>query len=244
MKIAILGMGNMGSAIYKRLEKFGGFELSGYDKGDDVNTGAAEADILVIAVKPQSAVELFQSIKTDLSNKLVISIMAGVSVARLAELSGTKKIVMSMPNLGVQVGKGVVGWVATGEVSDGEKETAQKIFSSMGLEIELEDENKINEITALSGSGPAYYFYLTELLAAKAIEFGFDKDMAEKIAVVTLAGSAELLADGDKTAGEWRGAVTSKGGTTEAALKYLENNKFDEIFGEAINEAKKRSEEL
>jgi len=237
-------MGNMGSAIHKRLEKLSEFELSGCDKGCDINEEVKDQDILIIAVKPQSAGELFQSIITNLSDKLIISIMAGVSVEKIVKLSGSKKIVRSMPNLGVQVGKGVVGWIATEEVGDKEKELVQKIFSSMGMEVELKDENKIDEITALSGSGPAYFFYLVELLAQKAIRFGFDKDIAEKIAVATLAGSADLLVGGEKSAKEWREAVTSKGGTTEAVLNYLKDNKFGEIFSSAIDEAKKRSEEL
>lgn len=234
----------MGSAIYKRLEKIGEFELSGCNRHDDTNKKVADADVLIIAVKPQSAEELFESVTVDLSDKLIISIMAGVSLERLIKLSGARKIVRSMPNLAVRLGKGVVGWVATNEVSDEEKELVKKIFSSMGFQIELKDENKINEITALSGSGLAYFFYLAELLAQKAVDFGFDKNIAEKIAVATLSGSAELLDLGDRSSKEWREAVTSKGGTTEAALKYLKDNKFDKVFLNAVEEAKKRAGEL
>ena len=118
------------------------------------------------------------------------------------------------------------------------------IFDCVGTQLEVEEENKLDEITALSGSGPAYFYFLTELIYDKAIEFGFDHEDARKISEQTFTGAAAIFNHESATAKELKEAVTSKGGTTEAALKYLEENGFDKIFKDALEAAKNRSEEL
>ena len=139
-----------------------------------------------------------------------------------------------MPNLPLQIQAGLTGWIATPEV---EKGPIQEIFQTFGQEIEVENESDLDKITALSGSGPAYFFHLTELLQSKAESFGFTSAQAEKIANQTLIGAAKLLESSDKTAKEFREAVTSKGGTTEAALDILN-------FNAAIDAAEQKSKEL
>ncbi|PLX29068.1 pyrroline-5-carboxylate reductase [Candidatus Parcubacteria bacterium] len=258
MKVGIIGFGNIGHILYERLvDAVSQDDVFVYDKNkekipsngiikhvDDVNDLVRKVDVVLFAVKPQSLETLCETISEDVSEKLIVSVMAGVTLRRLQELSGAKRIVRTMPNLPIKYGKGVIGWVASEDVSPDEKVFIENILDTMGHEVEILEEEKINNITALSGSGPAYFFYLVELLAKKAEDSGFSKDEAQEIAVTTLVGSAELLKKDDKTAREWREAVTSKGGTTEAALSYMEENNFDTIFLQALDEARKRAEDL
>ncbi len=252
--IGIIGAGNMGSAFYKSLETIFPKEIlhicdhnsEKIQNLDAINTYTTNLDeminrveIIILAIKPQT----FKEIKLDLSSKFVISIMAGISLSNLQQ-TGSDKVIRSMPNLPIQVGEGTVGWIASKLVTEEEKIFVQQIFQTMGQEIELEDENMINTITALSGTGPAYFFYLTELLAKVATDMGLSKDHATALSKNTLIGSAKLLADSSKTPEDWRKAVTSKGGTTAAAMAYFEDNNFVGIFTGAVKAAKKRSEEL
>lgn len=170
--------------------------------------------------------------------------MTGINIKTIAKLTGAKKIVRTMPNLPAQVGAGFTGWNATGAVAAAEKQFVNKLLSSFGTSAELSREADLNSITALSGSGPAYFFYLTELLEEAARSFGFNNSLARQIAESTFWGAAKLLKNNYKSAKDWRLAVTSKKGTTEAALKYLQSKKFNKIFLEAIKRAKKRAIEL
>lgn len=258
MTLAIIGAGNMGSAIYKSVlgvfpkkqvivcdanqEKLAALKVA--RSTSNANTACKEAGIIVLAVKPQSFSSLCESITIELQDKLIISIMAGISMKMLREKLKAKKIIRTMPNLAIQQGAGVVGWIASPFVSKKEKAFARRIFSVFGYEIEVRKENLLNAITALSGSGPAYFFYLTSLLETKARKMGFSENEARMISAQTLIGSAKLLETDKKSAGEWRESVTSKGGTTEAALSYLKEHGFDMLFYSAIDAAEKRAQEL
>lgn len=257
-KLAIIGAGNMGGALYKRLihvlpKKH--IALCDTDSqkcallNPTVSFPSAQqaadfAECVILAIKPQAFHSLSSELNGSLTDKLIISIMAGVSVSALQKNLGAKKIIRSMPNLAVQESAGVIGWIASADVSKEEKAFARRIFSALGHEIEVHKENMIDAITALSGSGPAYFFYLTELLETKARAFGFTKNDARALAEQTLIGSAHLLAKNSKSAKEWKEFVTSKGGTTHAALSYLKEHGFDMLFYKAINAAKNRAREL
>jgi len=165
-------------------------------------------------------------------------------LAHLAQRTGTERVVRAMPNLPARVGKGMTGWVASEQVAADEKSFVTELFSLFGVQVPLEKEEMIDAFTAVSGSGPAYFFYLAELLEEKAKAFGFSDADARMLAGQTFLGAAAIFAEGGKTAREWREAVTSKGGTTEAALGVLQEKNIDEIMGAALNAAKKRSEEL
>ena len=257
-KIGIIGAGNMGGAFYKALAgKFEENALRVFDRNNEklknlnvkkivesVDELVKNSDVIILAVKPQVCDDLFSKISVETKEKLVISIMAGVSVAKLKDLSGSSRVVRAMPNLGVQIKKGVTGWFASEEVTSEDKKIANKIFEAGGESIEVESEKMINPLTAISGSGPAYFFYLTEMLQKKAESLGFSAEDAKKMAEVTFVGSAELFAGSNKSAEEWRQAVSSKGGSTVEAINHMQENKFAEIFGEAIEKAKKRWEDL
>lgn len=240
-KIAIIGAGKMGNAMLKALAPHFP-ETQAYDKDTNLSEVLPAADVIIFAVKPQDFENCCKDISVDFSKKLVISIMAGLTIKKIKAQSKATKIVRSMPNLPLQVDAGITAWLATKEVK--EKVLIRKIFSCFGEEIEVKKESDLDKITALSGSGPAYFFYLCEILAEQAQQMGFSKKDSEKIANTTFIGSAKLLDATQKSAKEFREAVTSKGGTTEAALKHLQKEGLSNIFKSAINAAEKRSKEL
>jgi pyrroline-5-carboxylate reductase len=258
MKIGIVGAGNMGSAFYRGLSKEFPLEslyvcdhsqekldaLETVHASTDVNEILPKVDVVLVAIKPQNFSELMESVGKAFESKIIISIMAGISIAKIKEMTGAKKIIRAMPNLPVQVEKGVIGWVASAEVDNTEKGLVRRIFTTLGNDFSLPDESRIDAMTALSASGPAYFYFLCEMMSQKAFELGFSKEEARQIAERTLVGCASLLDSSNKTAQEWRKAVTSKGGTTEAALKYMGEKGVDKLFFEAIDEAIKRSKEL
>lgn len=259
MKIGIIGLGKMGSAFYKGLIKT--FDekdiylcdndvskLFEYEKSNSTThaeTMLPQCDIIILAIKPQSLDALIKSVEHGLKGKLIISIMAGVSINNLIEKTGAEKIVRAMPNLPVEIEKGMTGWTATKRVTPQEKDLVRIIFEPLGKQIELKEESKIDFITALSGSGPAYFFYLAELMAQKAKKVGFSNKEAMLIAEQTLIGSGCLI-EKNKTLSvtEWREAVTSKGGTTEAAVDYLKNSDFSKLFEQAVEKAVIRAKKL
>jgi len=223
----------MGGAMMEAL-KSKGFDVVGVERGEAL----LESDCYVLAMKPQDFVEL------DVSGKLVISIITGISIQKIKDTLKVSKVVRAMPNLPLKVGKALTGWVASEEVNGEEKRFAKEIFKSFGEEIELDSEEKINAITALSGSGPAYFYFLAEAVEKAALACGFSKLEATKIAITTLVGSGALLDKNEFCLSDLRKKITSKGGTTEAAIKYMEDNGMEKIVKGAICAAKKRAEEL
>ena len=184
---------------------------------------------------------LYQS-KTQ-SKKLIISIMAGVSIAKIKRVFLDAKIVRAMPNLAVKVGHGATAWYAN-NLNSKEAADVKAIFASAGYEIELESEELLHAVTALSGSGPAYFYYLAEILADAGEKFGLSHSQAEELARHTFIGAAKLLEKENGEIAILRQAVTSKGGTTEAALKSFAKNRIAQKITEGLKKAKKRSEEL
>lgn len=229
----------MGSAMAAALKKtFQPKNVCACDRGCDLNKCLKTADVVIFAVKPQDFDACADSININLSQKLIISIMAGVTIEKLRERTKAKKIIRSMPNLPLRVGAGLTAWIAAKSIK--EKTLARKIFGCFGKEFEVHEENKLNLITALSGSGPAYFFYLCELLEKNAQKMGFNKDESKLISETTFLGAAELLKKTGFSAEELRQSVTSKGGTTEAAFKHLMKHNFGMILGNAIRKATER----
>lgn len=265
-KITLIGAGNMGSAFYRGLiEKFDSEQITVCDPSEEklnaltapnaptalpsnFSTNADDvlnnSDIVLFAVKPQSFDECITGIKTSLEDKLVISIMAGISVEKLQKKTGSSRVVRSMPNLCAQVGESVTGWIASDGVSDEDREVVKKIFGAVGEEIELDREELIDAVSATSGAGPAYLFLLCELLGENIERLGFSGEEARRLAEQTLIGSAEVLKNDGRNAGELREAVTSKGGVTLEALNVFKEKGLDTICTEAIDAAVKRSGEI
>lgn len=246
-KICIVGLGNMGKCIKDLL--CGGdfvqrFEIVECLHGDDPNEKLKDCEIFVIAVKPQSFVDLAKAISIDLSGKMAISIMAGVPIANLQEKFKMKKVVRTFPNLPLKIGQSFTPWKASETLSKEDRGFVEEILRAFGEEMEVKEEDDIGVIGAMSACGPAYFAYIAEQMKKFAISKGFSDVEAEKIANVTFVGSAEFMKNEGISPEELRAKVTSKGGMTEAAFRAMEAEGFGEIFAEGIEAAIKRTKEL
>jgi pyrroline-5-carboxylate reductase len=263
MKIAFLGGGNMATAL------IGGLIATGHDAArisviemspaareklgarypvrvttapDDAMRGA---DTLVLAVKPQDMRQALASLGSEVRGTLVISVAAGITLDTLSRwLGGHRKIVRCMPNLPGLIGAGITALFASAEVSAAEKQKAERILRAVGEAVWVAEERLLDPVTAVSGSGPAYVFWFIEQLAASAEKLGIEKDTAMRLAKQTVLGAAKLAVSSEETPATLRKNVTSKGGTTEAALKVFEEEKLAERFQRAIEAASRRGAEL
>lgn len=200
------------------------------------------SDVVVLAVKPQVMRQVCAQIAPALSNQLVLSVAAGLSVETLVKfLQGYQKIVRCMPNLPASVGLGASGLFAQG-VDDADRHMAQAIMQASGISIWVEDESLLHAVTAVAGSAPAYFFYVLEHMIQKAVQMGLSDKDAHSLAVQSLRGAGLLAKDQDPSI--LREQVTSKGGTTAAALECLYANKVGESFSQAMQACSDRSLEL
>lgn len=263
--IAMIGAGNMGNSL------IGGLITSGHPAqkiwasdpseekltelhnrwGIHTTTNNSEAiqsaEVVVLAVKPQ----LLATILTELSpliqqqKPLVLSIAAGIRESSLQHwLGGSIAIVRAMPNTPALISCGAAALYANAYVTDDERSMAESILRSVGITIWLDDEGLMDTVTALSGSGPAYFFLMMEALQQAAEKLGLPTETARLLTLQTALGAARMAIESGKPLDELRKNVTSPGGTTEKALAILEENKIRDIYERAIHAAKKRSEEL
>jgi pyrroline-5-carboxylate reductase len=255
---AIIGAGNMGSAFYKGLSSDGKadriwlcdqhadkLEIAPTDRG--INHPAKvgnKAECILLAIKPQSFAALMAMVGNVWSDKLVISIMAGITMKTIADATGASAIVRAMPNLGARVRRSITGWYPSVSVTPEQLEHAEELFSAIGTSVRLKEESQIDGFTAVAGSGPAYVFLLAELLEDAARDLGIGETSSAQIARDLLGAGSLLLDEKERSAAQWREAVTSKGGTTEAALRVLRERGLPEIFREAIAAAAERSRSL
>jgi pyrroline-5-carboxylate reductase len=264
MKISFIGGGNMGEAIIaslltKKLAKPSDITVSdvmeprrdflkqkyGVAVTDNNKTAVTGKDVIVLAVKPQQMQQALAGIKGTLKpSQLVLSIAAGVTISAISKALEHNVIVRSMPNTPAQLGLGMTGWTATPEVTPAQKALAQQVLGAMGKEIYFKDEAALNMVTAVSGSGPAYFYLFAEALIDGGVAIGLDRQQAEVLVKQTMLGAARLMESSDKTPAELRRNVTSKGGTTEQAIKVFEESGLARIAGEAVKAACRRSEEL
>lgn len=259
MKIGIIGYGVMGEAIARSL-KAAGFDVSAHDVDPERRAQAkasgltpcetlqdliGSTTVLLLAVKPQQAHILGPEIKGKVSDHLVISIMAGVSIDGITSLFDARRIVRTMPNTPAQIGKGLTAWIASSAVTAEDKELVTKILNAFGNSLEVSDENLMNAATAISGSGPAYLFLLAEALETSAVGLGFTPEQARTLVSETLVGSALLYAsDPSISASELRNRVTSPGGTTQAAIASIDSVQYIELWKKATAAAYRRAQEL
>ncbi len=207
----------------------------------------AETDILILAVKPQIMDTICEDLKDILPPALpVLSIAAGKSTSYFKKhLGANTPIIRAMPNTPAAIGQGMSALYATSTLSNEQKQIADTLLSAVGETLWLEKEAQINTVTALSGSGPAYVFYMIEAMTKAGESAGLSTEQSMQLARQTVIGAAALAAQqSDTPASILRQNVTSPGGTTEAALKILMDGKFQDIINSAIQAAKKRSEEL
>jgi pyrroline-5-carboxylate reductase len=207
--------------------------------------GIENCDVLVLAVKPQIFEQVCESLTEIPSNLPVLSIAAGKMIASMEKIFGNRPLFRAMPNTPAAIGKGVTAAVGNSHVKEDQKPLAEKLLSAFGLFVWLEDEKLMDAVTALSGSGPAYLFYMIEALAKAGEKAGLSQDKAMIFARQTIIGAAALAeAEPDSSPARLRENVTSPGGTTAAALSVLMDGRFEQILADAVAAAKERSEEL
>jgi len=208
---------------------------------------AATADVVVLAVKPQVMRDVCRQLSPALEgrNCLVVSIAAGITCEHLGSWLGERlALVRCMPNTPALVGRGATALYANDHTSDGQKTLAESLLSAVGMAVWLQDEQDIDAVTALSGSGPAYFFLLMEAMQEAALDMGLDAETARQLTCQTALGAAELAAGSTATAAELRRQVTSPGGTTERALNQFEQGGLRTLVKNALLAAQRRSREL
>ena len=263
-KLGFIGAGNMAWAIASGAVKAGLYagqdiivsdiaqqrrevfakELSAKTTQDNAEV-IRGAELVILAVKPQQAKDVLTPLAGILgSEQLVVSIMAGVSTSGIEEMLGPEAVVVRvMPNLALSVREGMTAVAAGARAGPEHVEAACRLFDSCGKTVIVEEE-QMHAVTAVSGSGPAYFFYFVEALIEAGMAAGLSKEQAEMLAKQTCLGAGQTLAQRSEEPAELRRQVTSKGGTTAAALEVMQQEKVGEIIGRAVSAAARRSGEL
>jgi len=264
MKILILGGGNMGltyaqcflrsrivtsenmMVLCRSYEKAN--HLSANHDGrffSDPRLCVPEADLLILAVKPQDSQKLFSDIQglTD-SGQVMLSIMAGVRMATIGQALGMRKITRAMPNLPAQIGEGVTAFTSTDEVTRIELVMVQNLLNTTGKTLYVEQEPMLDAATAISGSGPAYVYYFMNAMIEAAKQMGFSPSEAELLVGQTFTGAIDLYNKSDLSCENWIGRVASKGGTTEAALQVFRGAALHEGIMAGAEAALNRARDL
>jgi pyrroline-5-carboxylate reductase len=204
-----------------------------------------DADAVVLAMKPKDAASAIKEIKSYLTDgMLVISVLAGVSIAAIESVAGASLAVARvMPNTSAAIGKSATALAVNDNVTDAQKGLVKELFNTIGLTTIVE-ESQLDAVTGLSGSGPAYIYYLVEAMEQSAAEIGLEKQTAKQLIIQTLLGAAEMLTKSDKEPSQLRFEVTSPGGTTEAGISVLEQHGVQSAFISCIKEATAQSKKL
>ncbi len=259
MRIGIIGFGNMGQAFALCLSKKVGKENitvydidpakrqiaveNGFAFASDIKFLIDTSDLIMIAVKPKDAKEVLKKLR-ETKNKIILSIMAGVSIFDIEEeIGGDKKIVRVMPNLGVAVGSGVMAITDNGKLTEEERNKIEEILITCGSLYRIE-EPMFDSFTALAGSGPAFVFEFIDGLALAGVREGFNYEQALKIVIDTLIGSAKLLKELGGNPNEWITRVSSPGGTTIEGIKFLEEKGFKGILMGCIEKTTEKAKKL
>ena len=256
-----IGTGNMASAIAGGIIRSGMLpanniylydkNTSQYDKFDSLcnrtellSDGFDKADYVFISVKPQNVKELLADLKAlDYSNKVFVSICAGITIESIESVLVDAKIIRTMPNTPLLIGQGVTAMCKNSNVSCNDFEFVKSIFSSSGYVTEIEEKD-INSLTAITSSSPAYIYLFAKSMVEGANQLGFNYDDTLKMICNTLIGSANMILSNNTTLDELIAMVKSPNGTTEKALNVLEGNNFTSIICDAMDACTKRAEEL
>ena len=262
MKIAIVGCGNMGQAYARSFRKYGLVsqedllliirrdevdpELSRLGRMSRVIDGAiGECDMVIIAVKPQDHATVAPALAAVLRpDQVVLSIMAGITIERLQQDLGHRTVVRAMPNAPAQIGLGITAYATGTELSMRQTLTVEQLLNSTGRAVHLEHEGHLDPVTALSGSGPAYFFYIVRTMIDAGVKLGLEPHVANALVKQTMLGSYHLMEHADRSPDELIKAVMSKGGTTEAAFRVLDAGRMAETLSQAIEAASRRATEL
>ena len=211
---------------------------------DDNLAAIRDADIVLFAVKPQVLASVLKPLKGLFEGKLVMSIVAGAEIATIAMLLATDRIVRVMPNTPALVQTGAHGLYATDAVDSKDRELASQVLAATGLTLWVNSEAQIDAVTAVSGSGPAYFFYMMESMIRAGKNLGLDEKVATALTLQTALGAAQMAITSSNTPAELRKNVTSPNGTTQAALEVFDRAQISQNIQAALAAAQKRSQEL
>lgn len=263
VRVSFVGGGNMASAL------IGGMLDRGFSPGqiqvvepsgpnrerlvrefgvravEAIDAGLIDCDLIVLAVKPQQMREAVAPLAGRLGRQLVLSVAAGLRTADLARwLGGHRLLVRAMPNTPALIGAGITGLYADAAVDEAGRDAAGRVLSAVGEIVWIDDEGRMDAVTAVSGSGPAYVFHFIEALEAAGRGLGFDESVARRLAIGTVLGAARLAAASEEPPAVLRERVTSKGGTTAAALASMDQSGFFDAIVAAVGAAEARGREL
>ena len=217
----------------------------GVTTAQQIDAAVAASDVIVLAVKPQQMRDVAAQLKPYIAGQLVLSIAAGIRGVDLSRwLGGHGAIVRTMPNTPALIGQGITGMAALAGVSDAQRASADAIMRAVGGTVWLDDESLIDPVTAVSGSGPAYVFYFMEAMQQAAQELGLSAEQGTQLAIATFTGAAQLAAQSSDPVSVLRERVTSKGGTTYAALTSMEDAGVKAAIVKALHAAAARGREL
>ena len=217
----------------------------GIQTSPTVDENIRQSNVVLLSVKPQQMRDVAQNLAPHLTNQLVISIAAGIRITDLSRwLNNYSAIVRTMPNMPALINQGITGIFANPSVSEEQRAMANAILSAVGSTLWLKDEAQLDAVTAVSGSGPAYVFYFIEAMQKAAEELGFTPEQGRQLALSTFSGAVELAGNSAESVATLRERVTSKGGTTYAALTSLEQSGVAKAIIKAIEAADSRSKEL
>lgn len=263
LKIGFIGGGNMASALIGGLagkltaganihvvdlnaealanmaQKFG------VTTAQQIDAKVAQCDVVVLAVKPQQMRDVAKQLQPHISRQLVLSIAAGIRAADLSRWLGDHRVIVrSMPNTPALIGRGITGLVAMDGVSQEQRDAADAILRAVGATVWLDDEGLIDAVTAVSGSGPAYIYYFIEAMQQAAVELGLSAEQGIQLAKATFVGASQLAEQSSEPVSVLRDRVTSKGGTTYAALMSMEASGVKDSIVKAVKAAAARGKEL
>ena len=263
MKIAFIGGGAMGEAMVKCLltkrvaapQDMVASDISplrrellnkeyGVSTLADNRKTVTNADLIILAVKPQNLPQVMEEIKGLALEQLVLSIVAGATLSSLCQGLNHSSVIRAMPNMPAQIGEGMTIWTATAETEQKQKRLAQTVLGALGKQIYVADEKYLNMATALSASGPAYVFLFIEALIDAGVHIGLPRDLSQELAIQTILGSTRTVEKTGKHPADLRNMVTSPGGTTTEALLQLEKGRFRSLILEAVAAAYKKAERL
>ena len=264
-KISFIGGGNMAQALISGLvgcgikpnlitvadpssdarEQLSAKGLNTVDPMADPKSAVIDADIVVLAVKPQMMKVVVSAFADVLDTQLVISVAAGLSTDLLSNmLGGYSNIVRAMPNTPSMIQMGATGLYGTANISAEQKELATAVMEASGLVMWVENEEQMHAVTAVSGSAPAYMFYFLESMIDGAVALGLDKEQASALAMQTMIGAAKMAMESDDAPAELRRKVTSPNGTTQAAVESMQANEIGRQISEAMKACSDRSQAL
>jgi len=264
MLITFIGGGNMATALISGLRKSMDSDLSirvsdpsedarkrlqadyDVDPFTDAASAISGADVIVLAVKPQIMPVVLDQLKGNVEpGQLLLSIAAGTTIATIVKVLGNDQaVIRSMPNAPALIGQGITAICPGENCKQHHIEHAEQILATAGKVVTVENESLMDVVTAISGSGPAYFFLLTEALSESGRALGLPGDVADKLAAYTASGAGAMVSQSTESVAELRRQVTSPGGTTEAALAALESGMFRELVHTAVDAASRKGREL